>query len=144
MRISDVLHAKGREVAIVLSSETVEAAIRKLSEKGIGALVVNDRWGKLVGMFTERDVLHMVARHGADALKAGIHECMTPGPFTCTPSDPIDSVMKIMTVRRVRHLPVIDDGRLVGIVSIGDLVKHRLDEMEQEANVLRDIALAKT
>jgi CBS domain-containing protein len=143
MPVTDILHRKGAQVSTVRSIDLVDAALRKLHEERIGALVVLDRWGKLVGMFSERDVIHALARHGAEALTYEVHELMTPDVTTCTPEDRIDEVMKVMTAHRVRHLPVIEGGQIVGIVSIGDLVKHRLDEKEQEAAVLRDITRAR-
>jgi CBS domain-containing protein len=143
MPVADILHHKGQHVSTVRSIDTVEAAIGKLYEERIGALVVLDRWGKLAGMFSERDVLHSLARHGAETLTYEVHELMTPDVTTCAPQDRIDDVMKVMTAHRVRHLPVMEKGELVGIVSIGDLVKHRLDEKAQEAAVLRDITRAR-
>jgi CBS domain-containing protein len=143
MRINDVLRRKGPEVARVRSAEKVSDAIRKLFENGIGALVVNDRWGKLAGMFTERDVIAGLARHGSAALDLEVGELMTPDVTTCAPQDRIDDVTQVMTVHRVRHLPVVDGGEIVGIVSIGDLVKYRLDEMREEAHVLLDLTRAR-
>jgi len=143
MPVADILHHKGRQVSTVRTLEKVADAIRKLDEERIGALVVVDRWGKLAGMFSERDLVHALARHGAEALDYEVHELMTPDVTTCTPADRIDAVMEVMTAHRIRHLPVMEDGKLVGLVSIGDLVKHRLDEKEQEAAVLRDITRAR-
>jgi CBS domain-containing protein len=143
MSVAEILHRKGRHVSTVRSVDTVEAAIGKLYQERIGALVVVDRWGKLVGMFSERDVIHALAQHGAEALSYAVHELMTPDVTTCVPEDRIDAVMEVMTAHRVRHLPVMENGQLVGLVSIGDLVKHRLGEKEQEANVLRDITRAR-
>ena len=143
MRISSVLQRKGREIMTVRGNEKVAAAVRKLHEARIGALVVNDRWGKLAGMFSERDVIGGLARHGAPALDMEVAELMTPDVTTCAPDDRLDDVMHVMTVHRVRHRPVVERGELTGIVSIGDLVKHRLDEKQEEANVLLDIARAR-
>jgi CBS domain-containing protein len=143
MPIADVLHHKGRHVSTIRSLDTVEAAIRKLYEERIGALVVLDRWGKLAGMFSERDVIHALAMHGAEALTFEVHELMSPDVTTSAPGDRIDTVMALMTAHRIRHLPVMEEGQIVGLVSIGDLVKHRLDEKESEANVLRDITRAR-
>ena len=139
MSIAEILHRKGRQVSTVRTIDAVKAAIRKLDDERIGALVVVDRWGKLAGMFSERDVIHALAQHGAEALAFEVHELMTPDVTTCTPEDRLDAVMRVMTAHRVRHLPVMEQGQLVGLVSIGDLVKQRLDEKEQEAAVLRDI-----
>ena len=143
MPVAEILHRKGRHVSTVRSVDSVESAIRKLYEERIGALVVVDRWGKLAGMFSERDVIHALAQHGAEALTYQVHELMTPDVTTCTPEDRIDAVMQVMTAHRVRHLPVMDKGQLIGLVSLGDLVKHRLAEKEQEAAVLRDITRAR-
>jgi CBS domain-containing protein len=143
MPVADILRHKGRHVSTVRSVDSVEAAVRKLYDERIGALVVVDRWGKLAGMFSERDVLHALARHGAEVLTYEVHELMTPDVTTAAPTDRIDDVMKVMTAHRVRHLPVMEGQELVGLVSIGDLVKHRLDEKEQEAAVLRDITRAR-
>jgi CBS domain-containing protein len=93
-------------------------------------------------MFSERDVIRALAEDGAAALDYEVHELMTPEVTTCAPEDRLDAVMAIMTAHRIRHLPVMQAGRLVGLVSIGDLVKHRLDEKEIEANVLLDISRA--
>ncbi|HZB92046.1 MAG TPA: CBS domain-containing protein [Stellaceae bacterium] len=143
MSVAEILHHKGQNVSTVRSIDTVEIAIRKLYEERIGALVVIDRWGKLAGMFSERDVIHALAQHGAAALQFEVHELMTPDVTTCTPEDRIDQVMEVMTAHRFRHMPVMDKGQLIGLVSIGDLVRHRLDEKEQEAAVLRDITRAR-
>jgi CBS domain-containing protein len=143
MRVNEVLRHKGREVAMVRSSDKVAVAVRKLFENRIGALVVNDRWGKLAGMFSERDVIAGLARQGTAALDLQVAELMTPDVTTCTPEDRVDDVMQVMTVHRVRHLPVMEGGQVTGIVSIGDLVKYRLDEMKEEANVLLDLTRAR-
>ncbi|HYM03831.1 MAG TPA: CBS domain-containing protein [Stellaceae bacterium] len=143
MSVADILRHKGRHVSTVRSIDSIASAIQKLHGERIGALVVVDRWGKLAGMFSERDVIHALAQHGAEALDFEVHEMMTPDVTTCTPEDRIDAVMAVMTAHRVRHLPVMEQDKLVGLVSIGDLVRNRLDEKEQEANVLRDITRAR-
>jgi CBS domain-containing protein len=143
MSIAEILHHKGRHVSTIRTIDAVETALIKLDEERIGALVVLDRWGKLAGMFSERDVIHALAQHGAEALTFEVHEIMTPDVTTCAPEDRIDAVMEVMTAHRIRHLPVMEQGQLVGLVSIGDLVKHRLGEKEQEAAVLRDITRAR-
>jgi len=139
MRIAEILHRKGSAVSTVRSVDTVDSAIHKLSEDRIGALVVLDRWGKFVGVLSERDILYALDRHGKSILVHRVEEMMNPDVTTCSPNDRADQVMELMTAHRVRHLPVLDHGQLSGIVSIGDLVKHRLQEMEQEASVLREI-----
>jgi CBS domain-containing protein len=139
MAVAAVLQHKGGHVSTIRSIDGVEAAIRKLYDERIGALVVVDRWGKLAGMLSERDVISALAQHGAEALSFEVHEVMTPDVTTCTPEDRIDDVMHTMTAHRIRHLPVMEEGRLVGLVSMGDLVKQRLEEKKQEAAVLQDI-----
>jgi CBS domain-containing protein len=140
MLISDVLHGKGREVVRIGIADTVADAARRLSERRIGALVVEDRWLKPVGIFSERDFVHAIARQGAAALGLQVHELMTSPIISCRSTDRIDAALAVITLSRIRHLPVIDNGVLIGIVSIGDLVKHRLDEKELEANVLLEIS----
>jgi CBS domain-containing protein len=140
MSISDVLHHKGSRVMKVAPDETALAAVRKLSEHHIGALVVEDVRMRVVGIFSERDFLHAVAEHGAAALTMKVETLMGAPPAICHPADTVDGVMARMTMAKIRHLPVIDQGKLVGIVSIGDLVKHRLDEKALEADVLLDMS----
>ena len=140
MSISDVLHGKGRQVEKVRTTDTVETAVRRLSDKRIGAVVVEDQWMRHVGVFSERDFVNAIAKHGATALSWPVEKLMSTPVITCRLSDAIDTAMAAMTMAKIRHLPVIDGDRLVGIVSIGDLVKHRLDEKALEANVLLDIA----
>jgi CBS domain-containing protein len=140
MIISDVLHTKGHEVTTVQQTDIVAAVVRVLADRHIGAVVVQDRWQKLVGIFSERDLVNALAREGAAALGREVAELMSKPVITCTGSDRIDGVLARMTLNRVRHLPVLEGGALAGIVSIGDLVGHRLDEKEREAGVLLDIS----
>lgn len=142
MTIASLLGGKGHHVATIRTTEKVAAAIEQLGAEKIGVLVVVDRWGKLAGMFSERDVIRGLAQNGAAALDYEVHELMTPDVATCAPGDRIETAMAMMTAHRVRHLPVMAEGRIVGLVSMGDLVKYRLDEKEVEANVLLDIARA--
>jgi CBS domain-containing protein len=139
MFISDVLRTKGHHVERIHPSESVQVAIRKLAEHRIGALVVEDRWMKPIGIFSERDFINAAARDGAAVLGFQVQQLMSTPILTCRSSDRIDAVLATMTMARIRHLPVVEDNELKGIVSIGDLVKHRLDEKELEASVLRDI-----
>jgi CBS domain-containing protein len=140
MLISDVLHGKGHNVVKVQATDAVHSAVHKLAEHNIGALVVEDKWMKLVGVFSERDFVNAVADHGAAALELQVHSLMSAPIVSCHSGDRIDAALATMTVGRIRHLPVIDGGVLKGIVSIGDLVKHRLDEKELEASVLLEIS----
>lgn len=140
MFVSDVLRIKGRMVATVLPSESVQAAVKKLHELRIGAVVVQDQWQKLVGVFSERDLVQLLSRNWAQGLEGRMKDVMNHLVITCRSTDRIDAVLAVMTVNKVRHVPVVDDDKLVGIVSIGDLVKHRLDEKELETGVLLEIA----
>ena len=140
MLISDVLGTKGYNVVKIHATDSIETAVRKLAEHRIGALVVEDQWMKLVGIFSERDFINAVARDGAAALGFDVQQQMSTHIISCRSSDRVDAVLAKMTNVRIRHLPVIDDNELKGIVSIGDLVKHRLDEKELEASVLLDIS----
>ena len=140
MIISDVLRIKGRHVATVLPDESVQTAVRKLAELRIGAVVVQDKWQKLVGIFSERDLVRLLVSEGKAVLDRQVGDLMTRSVITCHSSDRIDFVLAVMTMHRVRHVPVVDDGALAGIVSIGDLVKHRMDEKEMEAGVLLEIS----
>lgn len=140
MFISDVLRIKGRMVATVLPSDSIQVAVHKLAELRIGAVVVQDQWQKLAGIFSERDMVQLLARNWSQGLDGPVKEAMNHLVITCRSTDRIDSVLTVMTVNKARHVPVVDDGVLVGIVSIGDLVKHRMDEKELETGVLLEIA----
>ena len=140
MYISDVLRLKGRMVATVLPSDSVQTAVQKLAELRIGAVVVQDQWQKLVGIFSEQDLVRLLLRDWKSGLDNRVRDVMNHLVITCQSSDRIDAVLGVMTVNKMRHVPVVDNGALVGIVSIGDLVKHRLDEKELEAGVLLEIA----
>ena len=140
MLISDVLSRKGSEVVKVVATDSVLSAVRKLSERRIGAVIVEDQWMKMVGIFSERDLVNAIARSGPHVLDARVQDLMTSPVVTARPSDRVDAALAMMTLKRIRHLPVVDDGKLHGIVSIGDLVKQRFDEKELEANVLLEIS----
>ena len=140
MFISDVLGVKGYHVETINLAANVELAVRKLAEHRIGALMVQDSWMKPVGIFSERDFINAVARDGAQVFGCEVQQLMSRPIISCHSSDRVDAMLARMTIKRIRHLPVIDDQELKGIVSIGDLVKHRLDEKELEASVLLDIS----
>jgi CBS domain-containing protein len=140
MFISNILRIKGRNVVRIHPTDSVETAVRKLSEHRIGALVVEDRWMKPVGIFSERDFINATAREGAAVLGYNVRQLMTSPIMSCPSSERVDAALATMTLARIRHLPVIDGDELKGIVSIGDLVKHRLDEKELEASVLLDLS----
>jgi CBS domain-containing protein len=143
MRISEILHRKGRTVHKARAVDQVVTAARALTSEGIGCLLVYDRRGGYVGILSERDLVHGIARFGDAATAMPISELMTPDVVTCHLDDRVRDALRVMTTHRIRHLPVEQDGTIVGIVSIGDLVLSLLDEKSLEADVLRDIALAR-
>ncbi|HEX2943846.1 MAG TPA: CBS domain-containing protein [Rhodopila sp.] len=140
MSISDILHGKGRQVVTVRTTDTVEFAVRKLAEHRIGAVVVEDKWMHQAGIFSERDFVNAIAEYGAAALTMTVEQLMSAPVITCRPNDKVEDALAAMTNAKIRHLPVVENKQLLGIVSIGDLVKHRLDEKALEANVLLDIS----
>lgn len=140
MQVSDVLAAKGRRVATLLPTDTVERAVRLLAEWRIGAVVIEDQWQKLAGIFSERDLVRLLANDGPAVLQRPLQGVMTHNVITCRAEDKIDDILRLMTLNKVRHVPVMEAGRLAGIVSIGDLVNQRLTEKQQEAEVLLEIS----
>jgi CBS domain-containing protein len=140
MQISDILERKGRSVARILPTESVEQALKLLADQRIGAVVVEDAWQHLAGIFSERDLVRVLARQGPSVLGQPVQAVMTHNVITCTSGDRVDDMLGVMTMNKIRHLPVVDHGRLAGIVSIGDLVNHRLVEKQQEAAVLLEIS----
>lgn len=137
MNVHTILRNKGKSVVTIHPDATVERAVAVLRLRGIGALVVSDDGENVVGILSERDIVEAMARHGGELLAVSVGEVMTCPVVTCEPDDSVADLMAEMTNRRIRHFPVVDDGRLVGIVSIGDLVKSRLDEIEYEAHSMR-------
>jgi CBS domain-containing protein len=137
MNVATILDTKGRAVVTIAPNATIADALDLLRRKGIGAVVVSDDGEKVGGILSERDIVHAFADRGARALEASVADLMTRHVFTCGPSDTVADLMAEMTRRRIRHLPVVENGRLAGIVSIGDVVKNRLDEVESEASSLR-------
>ena len=138
MQISQLLRHKGREVATIDGSESVRTALGLLAEKGIGALVVSADGRHVEGIVSERDVARGLHEHGAGLLAEPVSSLMTAEVHTCTPSSSVHDLAQTMTDHRVRHVPVVEDGALIGIVSIGDVVKARLDELEDERKQLVD------
>jgi CBS domain-containing protein len=138
MLISDVLRVKGTEVITVVPDTTVRQLVAVLAEHRIGAVVVSHDGLAVDGIVSERDVVQALARRGAAVMSAQVTAIYTAQVHTVTPQSPIEDVMLMMTERRVRHAPVVADGRLQGIVSIGDVVKIRLGELETERTALTD------
>ena len=138
MQISHVLRTKGRAVATIDGSDSVRSALALLAEKGIGALVVSADGRRVDGIVSERDVARGLHERGAGLLADPVSSVMTTQVHVCPPDASVDSLARTMTDHRVRHVPVVDDGVLVGIVSIGDVVKARLDELEEERKHMVD------
>lgn len=139
MQVRHILHGKGRDVVAITSQATLCDAAKLLTEKKIGALVVKDGGGVLIGIISERDLVWAIAKDGAAAFTQQVGEHMTPKPETCTEADTVESVMEVMTRGRFRHVPVLDENmRLCGMISIGDVVKTRIAETVSEAAALRD------
>ncbi len=137
MTVRAILNLKGREVVTISPDHSLADAAEHLTSHKIGALVVlADE--KVVGILSERDIVKALSRGGAEALKSRIADTMTQAVVTCQPHDSMGDVMNRMTAGRFRHLPVIENGKLAGIVSIGDVVKYRLAEIERESATLRD------
>jgi CBS domain-containing protein len=137
MTVASILSDKGREVVTTTAEKSVAEAAAILARRKIGALVVVDAGARIVGILSERDIVRVIAGKGAAALNEPIASIMTKGVVTCTAGETIDSVMGRMTRGRFRHLPVVANGRLDGIVSIGDVVKARIGQVEREADEMR-------
>jgi CBS domain-containing protein len=142
MLVRNILDAKGNRVVSTQPEATIAATSRLLSEHRIGAVLVTDKSGNIAGVLSERDIVNGMSRHGAAITEHTVADLMTRNVHTCQPGDTIADVMAIMTERRIRHLPVLDDGRLAGMISIGDVVKYRLEEAKFEVDSLRDYVLA--
>lgn len=138
MTVNAILSAKGGNVLTIDPIATVAAAAKILAAQRVGALVVTGPGQRVVGIVSERDIVQALALRGAAALDIPLTEIMTRKVATCSASDTISSIMERMTAGKFRHVPVVEQGKLAGIISIGDVVKHRLEEMEREQNALRD------
>jgi CBS domain-containing protein len=137
MTIAAILGGKGQDVIAIAGERTVAEAVALLAGRRIGALPVLDG-ADVVGIFSERDLLYCIDREGAAVLDRPVRDVMTAPAITVTPDETALGALAEMTRRRIRHLPVIDDGKLVGFISIGDLVKYRIDRIESEADAMRD------
>jgi CBS domain-containing protein len=142
MRVADILRIKGSTVKTVTPDETALELAEKLRAAQIGAMIVSENGTSIDGIISERDLAFGLAEHGRELPRIAVSKLMTKLVLVCSPEDSITDVMKLMTQRRIRHLPVKDGAQLVGIISIGDVLKHRLGEVQLEANVLRDYAMA--
>lgn len=141
MKVRAVLDAKGSDVHTVCPQETIQTVIRRFKDKGIGALVVSENYVEVRGMISERDIILGLADLGTRLLAMPVAAVMTKSAI-CSPDDELAMVMARMTIRRIRHLAVSDDGVLCGIISIGDIIKKQLNDLQMETNVLRDTYFA--
>ena len=138
MTVKTILSTKGSNVTTTEPTATLESGIGILAERGIGALVVLGADHRVIGILSERDVVRALAERGAGALTEPLAQVMTRRISTCSQSDTVDSIMEQMTADKFRHVPVVEQGRLVGIVSIGDVVEHTLRDMKLESEALHD------
>jgi CBS domain-containing protein len=138
MNVAAILKYKGRAVTTAPPGVTLLEVSKRLAQRRIGAIVVVDARGELVGIVSERDIIRALSESGPDCLERSVGDIMTRKVMTCQETDTLDELMAMMTQRRFRHLPVVTDGELVGIVSIGDVVKHHVAEIEMEATAMRD------
>lgn len=137
MTISAIINSRDSGVISVTGAEKVSDVVQLLAEKHIGAVPVIEN-GKVVGIFSERDIVHCLATKGADALSLSVADVMTSPAITVDPNLAALNALSLMTRRRIRHLPVVEGDTVVGFISIGDLVKYRIDRIEAEANAMRD------
>ncbi len=138
MHVTAILNDKGRSVECAAPDHTVMDVARRLSARRIGAIVVTAADGSVAGIISERDIIRVLGSHGVEAMQWPVADVMTRRVVSCREHDTIDQLMELMTEHRFRHLPVVEKGRLVGLVSIGDVVKRRVAEVESEAIAMRD------
>jgi CBS domain-containing protein len=138
MKVEAILRAKGRTVETTLPTTRIAAAVSEMASRGIGSLVVSADGRRVDGVISEREIVRGLARYGPGLLNMTVEELMSQHAPRCSSGDTVAYLMKEMTLSRRRHVPVVDDGRLSGMVSIGDVVKSRLEELEQEVVLLRD------
>lgn len=137
MYVSDILRNKGARIVSLKADDPVPEAIALLCSNRIGAILVVDNQDHIAGIFSERDLVRGLHRHGKAVVEMAVGELMTSPVITCTPRDPVASIEGMMTANRFRHVPVLEDGQLVGIISIGDVVKNRIEEAQAEVDALR-------
>ncbi|MEE9315377.1 MAG: CBS domain-containing protein [Rhizobiaceae bacterium] len=137
MSVAEILANKGHDVITAKASDTLETVSKTLAEKKIGAVMVLKDNGDVCGISSERDIVRLIAKHGASALGKNISDCMTKNIISCDESDSINQAMEKMTQGRFRHLPIMKNGKLVGIISIGDVVKRKIEQVERDAEELK-------
>ena len=138
MNVKTILAAKGGDIISIEPTANLAAAARLLSTHRIGVVLIRGAGGRLAGILSERDIVRAVAEQGADALAISVGQAMTRKVTTCGENDSIADIMERMTAGKFRHMPVLRDGELIGLVSIGDVVKQRVEEVERDADALRD------
>ncbi len=143
MLVSAILEVKGSEVAVIPKTATLGTAVAELVRHRIGALVVSPGDGTIDGIVSERDVVRCLSELHGDLLERAVSTVMSTSVHRCTPQDTVDSIMNLMTVERIRHVPVVQDGLLCGIVSIGDVVKSRMGELEKDRDELMEYITAR-
>jgi CBS domain-containing protein len=144
MKVRDMLAAKGDTVATIRSDATIDTVLHRLKLEGVGALVVSEDGEAVSGIISERDIVRGLPEHGAELLQMKVADIMTSAVKTCAPDAMVPDIMGEMTRSRFRHMPVVADGKLCGIISIGDVVKNRLEELETETHVLRDYIVGRS
>jgi CBS domain-containing protein len=138
MNVKTILAAKGGDIFSIEPTADLAAAAKLLSTHRIGAVIIRGAGGRLSGILSERDIVRAISEHGVDALTIPVGQVMTRNVTTCGENDSIAEIMESMTARKFRHLPVLRDGELIGVVSIGDVVKQRVEEIELDADALRE------
>jgi CBS domain-containing protein len=137
MKLAELIKGKSPEIVKIRANSTIAEAANTIAQHKIGALLVDDEGGAIVGILSERDIVRGMSQHGADLLDVLVSELMTADLIRCAPGDTVNEAMMMMTDRRIRHLPVFEAEELVGFISIGDLVKCRMMEVQSEAEALR-------
>lgn len=138
MNVASILKGKGADIITAKAGDDISGIASLLAENRIGAVLVLDEGRQVLGVISERDIVRGLAESGDACLKSDVSSLMTKDVITCSPADTVDQVMSLMTEKRIRHLPVMDGSDLVGFISIGDIVKMRINEVEQEAAAMRD------
>jgi CBS domain-containing protein len=138
MTVKAILSRKGGDVVTIAPTATLSAAVKLLAERRIGAIVITGPEDRVAGILSERDIVRMLAERGPAALDDNVAAVMTRKVTTCTEADTVAFIMERMTEGKFRHLPVVEQGKLVGVISIGDVVKYRVGEIESESNALRE------
>lgn len=138
MNVKAILAAKGGDIFSIEPTADLAAAAKLLSTHRIGAIIIRGAGGRLAGILSERDIVRAVSEHGVDALSVSVGQMMTRNVMTCGENDSLAELMERMTSGKFRHMPVLRDGQLIGVISIGDVVKQRVEEIEHDADALRD------